>query len=47
MLHDLLSELFIDEALLEGRVIPVLDLVGRTTGQVLYHLAPARAKSDV
>ena len=35
MLHDLLSELVIDEALLERRVIPVLDMVGRATGQAL------------
>ena len=33
MLHDLLSEFFIDEALLERRVVPVLDMIGRATGQ--------------
>ena len=33
MLHNVLSELFIDEALLEGPVIPVLDIIGRATRQ--------------
>ena len=33
MLHNVLSEVFIDEALLEGPVKPVLDIIGRATRQ--------------
>ena len=33
MLHNVLSEVFIDEALLEGPVKPVLDIIDRATRQ--------------
>ena len=46
MLEDLLGKLFVDEAFFEVRVVPVLDLVGRSAGHALCHKAPLGAVLD-